>query len=87
MMSGNVTEGDNLSNRGWSAATPSGCDNTYYLAEGEHLAAMPKCSLSARIVASMLSEGVTALHPRLLRLVAFSDKTCIGVNWYIVAFF
>ncbi len=47
---------------------------------------MPKCSLSARMIVLIMPEGVAALHPRLLKPVAFSDKSNIGKNWYIIPF-
>ena len=39
---------------------------------------------SARIIDSILSEGVTTFHPRLFKSIAFSDITVIGDNTYIV---
>ena len=42
MVRSNVTEGDNLSNRGWSVATPPVCNYTNHLAESEYLTMVTK---------------------------------------------
>ena len=58
----------NLSNRGWSAVTPSDSMEATILAESEHLGIAARCSLSARWIVWSPPEGVAALHPRLLKL-------------------